>query len=67
MTIYPCDSCPRDGGKCDGINCRRWEMWFREHWAYINAMARAYHIQPTTPPTEEVNELEDEGTEEADS
>lgn len=64
MTVYPCDKCKVS--RCNGISCRRWETWFREHWAYINAMARAYNIQPTTPP-EEVIEIEDEGTESADS
>lgn len=66
MTEYPCSKCRRDGGKCAGVGCRRWEMWFREHWAYIHGYAIAHNVQPTTT-LEEVNELEDEGTEEADS
>lgn len=66
MKDYPCDNCPRDGGKCGGVSCSRWQMWFREHWAYIHGYALAHNVQPTTPP-EEVNPIEDEGTEEVDS
>lgn len=65
MSENPCDICENSGHGCS--QCKRWNIWWRERWAYIHGYAIAHNVQPTTPPIEEVKPIEDESTEEADS